>query len=86
MGYKRKVSYSHYLPIQSYSIFNPINASGFSVPWVLFVRVLMFVQHHEPLNFENDHSTLSKLAWNAKFLKATLCGIDANNANSVEPL
>jgi hypothetical protein len=32
MGYIRKVSYSHYSHIQSYSIFNCINASGFSVP------------------------------------------------------
>jgi hypothetical protein len=47
MGYKRKVSYSHYLHIQSYSIFNRINASGFYVPRVLFVRVLMFLQQHE---------------------------------------
>jgi hypothetical protein len=30
LGYKRKVSYSHYSHIQSYSIFNHINASGFS--------------------------------------------------------
>jgi hypothetical protein len=45
MGYKRKVSYSHYSHIQSYSIFNRINASGLSVPRALIVRVLMFVQH-----------------------------------------
>jgi hypothetical protein len=38
------VSYSHYSHIQLYSIFNGINASGFSVPPALFVRVLMFVQ------------------------------------------
>jgi hypothetical protein len=31
--------------IQSHSVFNGINASGFSVPRVLFVHVLMFVQH-----------------------------------------
>jgi hypothetical protein len=48
MGYKRKVSYSHYSHIQSYSIFNSINASGFSVPQGLFFQVLMFVQHYPP--------------------------------------
>jgi hypothetical protein len=45
MGYKRNVSYSHYSHIQLYSIFNRINASRFSLRQVLFVRVLMFVQH-----------------------------------------
>jgi hypothetical protein len=50
-GYKRKVSYSHYSHIQSYSIFNRINASGFSVPQVHFVRVLMFVQHTDPTHY-----------------------------------
>jgi hypothetical protein len=44
MDYKRKVSNSHYLHIQAYSILNRINESGFSVPWVLIVRVFMFVQ------------------------------------------
>jgi hypothetical protein len=34
MGYIRKVSYSHYSHIQLYSIFNHLNASGFSVPGV----------------------------------------------------
>jgi hypothetical protein len=41
---------------------------------------------HGPINYERDSSTLSELAWNAMFLKATLRGIDTNNANSVEPL
>jgi hypothetical protein len=31
--------------IQTHSVFNRINASGFSVYRVLFVRVLMFFQH-----------------------------------------
>jgi hypothetical protein len=39
------VSYSHNSHIQLYSIFDRINASGLSVPWVLFVQVLMSVQH-----------------------------------------
>jgi hypothetical protein len=49
VGYKRKVSYSHYPhDIQLYSIFNRIDASGFSIPQVLFVRVLMIFNslHH----------------------------------------
>jgi hypothetical protein len=46
MGYKRKVSYSHYSHIQSYLIFNRINTSGLSVPRVCFVLVLMFVQQY----------------------------------------
>jgi hypothetical protein len=33
--------------IQSHSVFNCRNASRFSVPWVLFLRVLMFVQQLE---------------------------------------
>jgi hypothetical protein len=41
---------------------------------------------HGPINYERDCSTLSELAWNAMILKATLRGIDTNNANSVEPL
>jgi hypothetical protein len=40
---------------------------------------------HGPINYERDSSALSELAWNAMFLKATLRGIDTNNANSVEP-
>jgi hypothetical protein len=41
---------------------------------------------HGPINYERDCSTLSELAWNLMFLKATLRGIDTNNANSVKPL
>jgi hypothetical protein len=41
---------------------------------------------HGSLNHEKYCSTLSEPAWNAMFLKATLRGIDTNNANSVKPL
>jgi hypothetical protein len=46
MGYKKKMSYSHSSYIQLYSIVNRINTSRFSVPWVRFVGVLMFVQQY----------------------------------------
>jgi hypothetical protein len=41
---------------------------------------------HGPVNYENDRATVSEPAWNAMLLKATLRGIDTNNANSLEPL
>jgi hypothetical protein len=59
MGYKRKVSYSHYSYIQSYSIFNRINASGFSVPQVLIVGVLMFVQQTHVFLFSRGLRTVN---------------------------
>jgi hypothetical protein len=41
---------------------------------------------HGPINFDKDGSSISEPNWTSMIKKATLRGIDTDNANSVEPL
>jgi hypothetical protein len=41
---------------------------------------------HGPINFDGDGCFISEPHWAAMMAKATLRGIDTDNANSVEPL